>query len=160
MLVRICLFLFCSILVSEEWDQRQYRMFIYLHLKWTTNMCHSHSWQVWLHITLAGFVLFVCLRRRRWGSGKRSCWIRGERWWRRNCFMLNSNESFNCRPSWRKHRKKRRRSEVPKRLKLIKLQWYHYSDCRNLEIFFRKCLTLWCSSRVGQKLQNKLLLFF
>lgn len=100
--------------LSKEWD---HWVFIYPHLKLTTNMCYSHPWQVWLLQTvLSGFDLivsfFFSLRKRRLGSGKRSCWIRGGRWWRRSCFMLNSSESFNSRPSWRKHRKRRRRSEV------------------------------------------------
>ncbi len=102
--------------LSKEWDLRQYWVFIYPHMKWTTNMCYSHPWQVWLLQTvLSGFDLFVSffsLRKRRWGSGKRSCWIRGGGWWMRSCFMLNSCESFSSRPSWRKHRKRRRRSEV------------------------------------------------
>ncbi len=45
---------------SKEWDLRQYWVFIYPHMKWTTNMCYSHPWQVWLLQTvLSGFDLFV-----------------------------------------------------------------------------------------------------
>lgn len=48
--------------LSEVWDLRQFWVFIYPRLKWTTNMCYSHPWQVWLLQTvLLGFDLFVCL---------------------------------------------------------------------------------------------------
>ncbi len=45
--------------LSKEWD---HWVFIYPHLKLTTNMCYSHPWQVWLLQTvLSGFDLFVSL---------------------------------------------------------------------------------------------------